>query len=245
MSAALRLIMLKKFVTLSMPHKRFTLITLIQLFIISFACGKDDPGADLSSPEEDQSLKTEIAKDSASPFSFSENQLKVLEGAKQTLAKGYSYDMSMAYYTIPFPGGDIDPSIGVCTDVVIRALRLAGIADLQLELNKDIKANWNKYPMKRWNSKKADPNIDHRRVMNLKAWFERHWQTKNKIDFEPGDIVIWDMDQDGASDHTGIVSDKFEGKKLKVIHNHPNPGYVAEEDKLHLWKITGHYRINE
>jgi uncharacterized protein len=219
--------------------KRFLLFLFLICFL-SFTCENDEVRT-----EENSLVNTEVQKDSASPFSLSENQLKVLEGAKKTLADGYEYDMSMAYYTIPFPDGDIDPSIGVCTDVIVRALRLAGIADLQLELNKDIKANWNNYPMRRWNAKKADPNIDHRRVMNLKVWLENHWQVMDKKNFQPGDIVVWDMSQNGVHDHIGIVSDKTAGDNLKVIHNHPNPGYVAEEDKLHLWKITGHYRINE
>jgi uncharacterized protein YijF (DUF1287 family) len=30
---------------------------------------------------------------------------------------------------------------------------------------------------------------------------------------------------------------------LKLIHNFPDPGYVAEEDVLNEWTIIGHYRV--
>lgn len=80
--------------------------------------------------------------------------------------------------------------------------------------------------------------------MNLEVWFAKYWQTlNNDNDFQPGDIVVWDMNQDGYNDHIGIVSDTFANGNYYVIHNHPDPGYVANEDKLHRWEIVGHYRI--
>ena len=144
-----------------------------------------------------------------------------------------------------YPNGDLDPEIGVCTDVVIRSLRYAGIVDLQEAVQQDLISNKNKYPFSRWGNKNPDPNIDHRRVMNLEVWFANHWMTGDEENFEPGDIVVWDMDEDGASDHIGIVSDKKTGDRYFVIHNHPDPGHIAEEDKLFEWMIAGHYRIKE
>jgi len=170
--------------------------------------------------------------------------MNVLKGAKQTLNDKAEYDMSMAYYTIDFPNGDIDETIGVCTDVVVRALRYGEICDLQEELNVDIKKNFKDYPMKRWGAKKADSNIDHRRVMNLEVWFAKNWEViEDESNIKPGDIIVWDMNQDGYSDHIGIVSDTKLNGRYTVIHNHPDPGYIAEEDKIYRWKITGHYRI--
>ena len=43
-----------------------------------------------------------------------------------------------AYVTLEFPMGDLDRGRGVCTDVVIRALRDAYGFDLQAEVNKDM-----------------------------------------------------------------------------------------------------------
>ena len=39
--------------------------------------------------------------------------------------------------TLPYPGGDVPRTMGVCTDVIVRALRNAGI-DLQKEVHQDI-----------------------------------------------------------------------------------------------------------
>jgi uncharacterized protein YijF (DUF1287 family) len=81
--------------------------------------------------------------------------------------------------------------------------------------------------------------------MNLEVWFANYWKTGDGENFEPGDIVVWDMNEDGASDHIGIVSDIKEDERYFVIHNHPGPGNIAEEDKLFNWKIAGHYRIKD
>ncbi len=181
-------------------------------------------------------------------------QKKIIEGAKKNLADETEYDLTMGYYVLTyedgvntgskvFPGGDLDPAIGVCTDVIVRSLRYAGIVDLQAAVNEDILANASEYPLSRWGKKKADTNIDHRRVMNLEVWFARHWTVIEEDNFLAGDIVVWDMNQDGASDHIGIVSDNISSGRNTVIHNHPDPGHIADEDKLFKWKITGHFRI--
>ena len=187
---------------------------------------------------------------------LTKNQKKILDGARKILENGAVYDLSMGYYVLKYkdgeyigkkvyPNGDLDPGIGVCTDIIVRALRKAGIVDLQEAIHEDLLENWGDYPTWRWGLKKPDSNIDHRRVMNLEVWFSKYWQEMVYENFEPGDIVVWDMNQDGASDHIGIVTDKFKDGELYVIHNHPDPGYVAEENKLHRWEMTGHYRISD
>ncbi|HEY7536166.1 MAG TPA: DUF1287 domain-containing protein, partial [Thermodesulfobacteriota bacterium] len=63
-------------------------------------------------------------------------------------------------------------------------------------------------------------------------------------DYQPGDVVVWDMNGDGWSDHIGIFSDYYSvDGMLKVIHNFPSPGYAAEEDVLNRWEIVGVFRI--
>jgi len=42
-----------------------------------------------------------------------------------------------AYYRLPYPGGDVPPDRGVCTDVIIRAYRKMGI-DLQQAVHEDM-----------------------------------------------------------------------------------------------------------
>jgi uncharacterized protein YijF (DUF1287 family) len=186
---------------------------------------------------------------------LTESQRKILFGAKKCLQEKFRYDFEREYRELNYkdgkfegkkvyPGGDLEPQLGVCTDVIIRTLRYAGIVDLQQEIHEDLLLNWNDYPMKRWNSKRPDANIDHRRVPNQFVWFRKNWIEVGENDFLPGDVVIWDMNQDQWADHMGIVSDRAENGKFCIIHNFPAPGYVAEEDILNKWEITGHFRIN-
>lgn len=150
-----------------------------------------------------------------------------------------------AYFTIPYPGGDVPKDKGVCTDVVVRAYRKLGI-DLQKEVHVDMKANFDKYPAK-WGLKRPDPNIDHRRVPNLMTFFSRHGTvlpiTRRAGDYAPGDIVCWDLG--GGVMHIGIVSAKKAAltDRYLIIHN-IGAGQVLE-DCLFQFRIIGHYRYGE
>jgi len=44
------------------------------------------------------------------------------------------------YVRIPYPGGDVPPDTGVCTDEIIRSYRVLGI-DLQKEVHEDMVQN--------------------------------------------------------------------------------------------------------
>lgn len=206
-----------------------------------------------------QVITKTVSNKTASPTDsliLTENQKKILTGAKKCLKEKFNYDNSMEYYVLTYkngentgnkvyPMGDLDPAIGVCTDVTIRAFRYGEVADLQEEIHNDLISNWSDYPMKRWNAKKPDTNIDHRRVPNQFIWFSKHWKKPDNSGFMPGDVVVWDMNNDNWGDHIGIVSDKFENGNFCLIHNFPSPGFVAEEDVLNQWTILGHFRIKE
>jgi uncharacterized protein YijF (DUF1287 family) len=147
-----------------------------------------------------------------------------------------------AYIQIAYPNGDVPADRGVCTDVVIRAYRKLGI-DLQKEVHEDMKANFDKYP-KKWGLSRPDRNIDHRRVPNLMVFFSRFGTVKqtsqNPSDYQPGDIVCWDLNDRGLT-HIGIVSRKKsgDGKRNLIIHNIGGGQVLA--DCLFDWKIIGHY----
>lgn len=147
-----------------------------------------------------------------------------------------------AYYSIPYPDGDVPAGRGVCTDVVIRTYRKLGI-DLQKEVHQDMKANFGSYP-KKWRMKRPDTNIDHRRVPNLQKFFTRKGKTlavsDNSEDYKPGDIVTWKLPN--GLDHIGIVVNKRskDGKRYLIVHN--IGGGQVVEDCLFAWKITGHYQ---
>jgi uncharacterized protein YijF (DUF1287 family) len=165
----------------------------------------------------------------------------IVNAARWQIGKTTSYDP--AYVGLKYPNGDIDISKGVCTDVVIRALRKSRKMDLQKLVHDDMRSNFSKYP-KIWGLKRTDKNIDHRRVPNLKTYFKRKgWSLtvpKKKEDYKPGDLVTCTVA--GKLPHVMIVSDVLDtdGTPM-VIHN--IGGGAREESRLFEFPLTGHYRI--
>ncbi|MDX2043983.1 MAG: DUF1287 domain-containing protein [Acidobacteriota bacterium] len=154
----------------------------------------------------------------------------------------YTTSYDPAYVKLDYPNGDVPKETGVCSDVVVRAFRSAGI-DLQKELHEDMARNFAKYP-KKWNAKRPDKNIDHRRVPNLMTWFARQGKelpiTKADQDYLPGDVVAWELDSGLV--HIGLVSKiKVEGVERFAIAHNIGAG-ARLEDVLFQWKIIGHYR---
>lgn len=162
----------------------------------------------------------------------------LVQAARKQIGVTLSYDPS--YRSIPYPNGDVPVETGVCTDVVIRALRTLGL-DLQKLIHEDMRKNFSKYP-KIWGLKKPDKNIDHRRVPNISCWMKRqHWSlpiSKNPSDYKAGDIVTWNLSS--GVPHIGIVSDKKNGQCPLIIHN--IGAGTQEEDCLFEFTLTGHYR---
>lgn len=159
-------------------------------------------------------------------------QARIVEGALAQLKEPAAY--SGAYYRIEYPGGDVPADRGACTDVVVRALRNAGI-DLQLEVAQAIRSGTLRV------SGPQDTNIDHRRCPNLSALFRsKGWTVPDRGQWQPGDIVFWKL-SDGK-DHTGVLTDNpVPNGRWTVVHN-IGPT-VREEDCLDTWKVVGHYRV--
>lgn len=162
---------------------------------------------------------------------------KMVQDARSQIGRTLYYDP--AYTQLTYPGGDVPLVKGVCTDVVIRALRHQGI-DLQQRIHEDMTTSFKKYPQK-WGLKKADRNIDHRRVPNIQTYFNRKEYSVQGQRFLPGDIVTWELGRGLV--HIGIVSDKkalFSSTPL-IIHNIGRG--TEENDLLFKYKVTGHFRI--
>lgn len=164
---------------------------------------------------------------------------QLIAAARKQIGVTLKYDPD--YSQITFPNGDVPLDRGVCTDVIVRALRAVG-ADLQLLVNEDMKRAWARYP-KLWNLSAPDPNIDHRRVPNLMVYFlragKRKRHTQHAEHYPPGDFVVWKL-PNGLL-HIGIVSDaKSPSGTPLVIHNIGSG--AKEEDILFQYEIIGHYR---
>jgi hypothetical protein len=99
--------------------------------------------------------------------------LDILIGAKKTVLNADAYTAeAQGYIKLAYPGGDVKRTMGVCTDVIIRSVRNAGL-DLQKELHEDILKRRKAYPMIK---KAPDANIDQRRLGTLLPYFKAHWE---------------------------------------------------------------------
>lgn len=155
---------------------------------------------------------------------------------------GVTRQYDPAYTAMKYPGGDVPLDRGVCTDVVIRALRHQDV-DLQKLIHEDMAKHFAEYPSK-WGLSRPDPNIDHRRVENIQCYLTRAKKavpiTMNPDHYRPGDIVTWQLKSGRA--HIGIVSEQrsHQGRPL-IIHN-IGSGTILE-DFLFEAKVTGHFRF--
>ncbi len=159
---------------------------------------------------------------------------KLIAAALEQVAVTTEYDP--AYVKLAYPNGDVPIKTGVCADVIVRAFRQVGL-DLQKELHEDMKRSFTQYP-KKWGAKAPDTNIDHRRVPNLMTWFARQGKALPFSDYQPGDVVAWDLG--GGLTHIGFVSDVKADQQYKIVHN--IGAGTQLEDRLLEWKVIGHYR---
>ncbi len=167
---------------------------------------------------------------------------RIVKAARDQVGVTKEYDPS--YTVLTYPGGDVPLRTGVCSDVVVRALRGVGI-DLQKEVHDDMQKNFSAYPQK-WGLKGPDKNIDHRRVANLMRYFERSRSVvagnlQSPELYQAGDIVAWSLG--GGTLHIGVVSDKAGKHGPMVIHN--IGAGASEEDVLFQYRVIGHYRMKE
>jgi hypothetical protein len=178
-----------------------------------------------------------------------DDQLDVARGARKAALNGAAYKSS--YVVLPYPGGDVPRTIGVCTDVIVRAMRNAGL-DLQKEQREDIVRRPRTYP---WITR-PDSNIDHRRVRNLLPLFEYRFEARpvepavtdadpqGYGDWKPGDVVFLDtFTSRPGVEHVGIVSDRFAPERRPLIINNWTDGYHTQDmDLLSFVKPVKRFR---
>ena len=172
-----------------------------------------------------------------------QSESPIVSAARSQIGKTVMYDSG--YVRLAYPMGDIPLARGVCTDVVVRALRDALKMDLQQLVHEDMTAAFSAYP-NNWGLKQPDRNIDHRRVPNLKKYFERKGfslaVSKKPEDYLPGDLVTCTVG--GNRPHIMVVSDKKTAQGIPLIIHNIGSG-TQEEDRLFSFPLTGHYRITK
>jgi len=177
------------------------------------------------------------------PISAAEriNPADIAVAARTQIGKTVRYNPG--YLLLDYPNGDVPIETGVCTDVVVRALRTSLGIDLQKLVHEDMRRNFAHYP-KKWGLRAPDKNIDHRRVSNLQTYFKRNgWEvtiSMNARDFRSGDIVTCIVPPNLP--HIMIISDRTNAAGQPLVIHNIGAG-TQEEDRLFEFRITGHYRI--
>ena len=183
----------------------------------------------------------------ASQVRVRDSGTKLAEAARKQLGVTTGYDPN--YTKIAYPGGDVMRTTGVCADVVVRAARDGLNLDLQQLVHEDMARNFADYP-RAWGARGPDANIDHRRVLNLEAYWRRMgacvWTARTKtagdafpLPIEVGDLFTWLLD--GKLPHVGVVV-AVDSLGPQVVHN---IGAGVQENELAGFQphqAKGHYR---
>lgn len=161
-----------------------------------------------------------------------DDQSDILQSAKDYVATG------PRYATTYFQGGWPTDGTGACTDVVAYALLGAGY-DLQEMVDADMREDPSEYGLDP-DAPDTDPNIDYRRVRNLKVFFCRHAQilttdVSDAAAWQGGDIVCY-------ADHIAVVSDRRNPDGTPYILHNGSPWQRSyEEDRLGDWGGPEHH----
>jgi uncharacterized protein YijF (DUF1287 family) len=171
--------------------------------------------------------------------------VKLASAARAQLGITTGYDPR--YVRMPYPGGDLPRTTGVCADVVVRAGRDGLSLDLQKLVHEDMARDFSAYP-KTWGMHAPDSNIDHRRVLNLETYWKRKgcavWNGDVAGDafggsIKVGDLLTWLLD--ARLPHVGVVV-SVDPAGPRVVHN---IGAGVQENALQAFREhrgKGHYR---
>lgn len=152
----------------------------------------------------------------------------IMKGARRYVETNPPYKSN--YYE----GGYPTDGYGVCTDVIWHAFDSAGY-NLKDMVDRDIADNLQSYTT----IERPDPNIDFRRVVNLKIFFDRHATSlstsfDSKEEWQPGDIVVFES-------HIAVCSDKRNKDGIPFII-HAGVKSAREKNEIDNYNIVGHYR---
>jgi uncharacterized protein len=177
------------------------------------------------------------------------NGERLAAAARAQVSVTTGYDPT--YSRIPYPNGDVPRTTGVCADVVIRAGRDGLALDLQKLIHEDMLRNFAAYPARQvWGAHQPDANIDHRRVVNLQAYFARAnaslWSSRNATPgdgfpaaMQTGDILSWLLD--ARQPHIGIIVAP-DPQLVQVVHNIGNGAELTPLTAFHPHRAAGHFR---
>ena len=155
------------------------------------------------------------------------------------------------YTPLRYPGGDVPRDRGTSVDILIRALRGANI-DLQLLIHEDRLLHPEHYPLHRWKQSEPDPSIDHRRLANVWAFFNRYAVRMDAgvgpqalETYQPGDVVFWGEGKMESPSHVGIVDDRRSRDGVPYVIDLDRDERELRSDHLLTYRpIMGHFRVD-
>ena len=177
------------------------------------------------------------------------DSLDIHLGLMKSMINHARYDAS--YHGVSYPMGDVIREVGVCTDVVVRAYRNAGI-NLQEQLIKDMYKAPKSYALKP--GKQPSKGYEHRRVRHLYPYFKRHFRalsthfdqnSKSTQAWLPGDLLFMNMWPNSKQPaHVGLVSGHIQMSGFPLLaHNAARFFYASEHDVLFAQPLIARFRI--
>ncbi|MGL1863646.1 MAG: DUF1287 domain-containing protein [Pseudodesulfovibrio sp.] len=170
-----------------------------------------------------------------------------LEQLKRSAAGLSSYSRAPS---IDYPGGDIQPDFAASADIVIRAVRHAGL-DLQALVHEDVLLHPDRYSALNVGS---DDFASHRLVPVLFEYLRGNAMSlpvdieDNPFGFEAGDIVVFATGSAGENvpDRVGVVDDTFNAAGHPLVVAVWDMGQTTSRMDLlgrKNKKVVGHFRM--
>ncbi len=174
---------------------------------------------------------------------------RILAGAMAQLHRRMQWNAS--YVPLAYPGGDLPIDQGTGVDMLIRALRHARI-DLQVLIHIDRVRHPEHYPLHLFGNPRPDTSIDHRRIENVWAFFNRHAKRLDSgiseralKNYLPGDIVFWGEGRMDHPVHVGIVSALRNDRGVpRAVELWRQEERVSVFNPITYRPLMGHFRLD-
>ena len=172
--------------------------------------------------------------------------LDLLIGAKKTVLNADAY--TEGYISMKFPMGDVPREIGVCTDVIVRAVRNAGV-DLQKALHDDILRAPRGVPDDQGQARSADRSAPGRHAPALLqaplGEAHRRSSTIRPIRSAPATCSSWTRSRRAPAPITSASSPIRSAERglPLVINNWTNGTVTAEMDLLTFVPVLYRFRM--
>ncbi len=188
-----------------------------------------------------QKISSSSARNGASGVSFTASPKGILKEAEKDVGMPYALTRGC-----PSPKTGCDGPYhgfysGDCTDLVIDAYKEGVDFDIQFAIDRDFQAHPDHYYF--WRNARSS--------QDMWRYFAYTGQTlTNSQPYQPGDIVFFDWDEDGISDHVAIISEvSNRNRPLKMYDasgiTQDNPTGLAAElpwQSFHDAHVQGHVR---